>query len=137
MRSLAAALLLAGCVTANAPPDHIEGCWIERTARGGAATMRWFPDNERPEVIVGHYLSYPGSDTRRTYTLAPIGDGNWNFCFVQSSGEQRCWAVARGQGGSLQGGRAFIDIHGERIRIAIIDGSVERVVFQGVRDGCD
>jgi hypothetical protein len=45
--------------------------------------------------------------------------------------------VATGNSGSLEGGRAFIDIHRDRLRIAILDGRVERVIFQGARDGCD
>jgi hypothetical protein len=45
--------------------------------------------------------------------------------------------VARGEGGSLEGGRAFIDTHGERLRIAVVGDGPERVIFQGRRDGCD
>jgi hypothetical protein len=140
MRSLAAAaaLLLAACATtANEPPGQLHGCWIERAARSETATMRWFPDPNRPEVLVGNYLAYPGAGPTfsRTYTLMP-GEPP-QFCHVPAAGEERCWQVAEGSSGSLEGGRAFIDIHGERMRIAILDGSVERVIFQGARDGCD
>jgi hypothetical protein len=99
--------------------------------------MRWFPDADRPEVMVGSYLAYPNAAAPRTFTLGPGSDGQPALCQVPASGEQRCWPVARGSSGSLEGGRAFIDIGGDRLRIAILDGSTERVIFQGARDGCD
>lgn len=138
MKALVAALMLAACATtANEPPDRVAGCWIERTSRGGAATIRWFPDPNRPEVLVGNYLAYPGAGPtyQRTYTLSR-GDP-WRFCHISSSGAERCWDVAHGDSGSLEGGRVFIDLHSERLRIALLDGAVERVIFQGARDGCD
>jgi hypothetical protein len=49
----------------------------------------------------------------------------------------KCWIVARGAGGSLEGGRVFIDTHGERLRITVAGDGPERVIFQGNRDGCD
>jgi hypothetical protein len=137
MRSLVAAVfLLAACATMSAPPDQVQGCWIERTARDEAHTMRWFPDPERPGYLVGDYLSYPNTSDARRYTLARVGEG-WNFCQAPAAGEQRCWPVASGTSGSLEGGRAFIDVHNDRLRIAILDGRFERVIFNGARDGCD
>jgi hypothetical protein len=140
MRLFAAALfLLAGCATTSAPPDRIEGCWIGRTPRGETTTMRWLPDSAQPGVLMGHYLSYASNEAQgqRTYKLVPGGDGEFQFCYLAAADDERCWAVARGSSGSLEGGRAFIDVHGERLRISIHDGAVERVVFQGNRDGCD
>lgn len=137
MRHLAAAFLLMGCATALPPPERIDGCWISRSEHGGAETMRWLPDPAQPGVLVGHYLSYPDvPDSARTYTLTPDGDG-WRFCEAQAEGGDQCWAVAQGSSGSLEGGRAFIDAHAGRLRIAILDGAFERLIFQGERDGCD
>jgi hypothetical protein len=138
MRSFAAAtLLLAACATVpDEPSERVAGCWIERSDRG-AVTMRWLADPSRPDVLVGEYLTYPTSGTQmaRTYTLTRAEP--WTFCHVPAGGDQRCWQVAQGSSGSLEGGRVFIDVHRERLRIAIADGSIERVVFQGERDGCD
>ncbi|MEZ6023847.1 MAG: hypothetical protein R3C16_10655 [Hyphomonadaceae bacterium] len=46
--------------------------------------------------------------------------------------------MAQGRSGSLQGGRAFIDASGERLRIAVVsEAGAERIIFNGRRDGCD
>lgn len=140
MRSLAVSvLMLAACATqVSRPPERIAGCWIERSAVSlGVSTMRWFPDPNHPEVLIGDYLSYPvvGPPQPRIYTLTR-GEP-WRFCHVGRTGGDQCWDVAQGDSGSLEGGRAFIDLHNERLRIAILDGRIERVIFQGARDGCD
>lgn len=140
MRSLAAALfLLAGCASTSAPPERIEGCWIGRTPRGDTVTMRWRPDSAQPDLLIGDYLGYSDDNVQnqRQYKLVPSGDGGHQFCYLAAADDERCWAVAHGASGSLEGGRAFIDLHRERLRISIHDGNVERIVFQGARDGCD
>jgi hypothetical protein len=48
----------------------------------------------------------------------------------------RCWRVAEGDGGSLEGGRAFIDAHGDRLRITVLGDGPEHLIFYGRRQGC-
>jgi hypothetical protein len=136
---LAAALLLAGCATTDAetpPPERVAGCWINRDA--GASTMRWLPDRSRPEALAGSLVVYgqTGVASNRRFSLEPSGDG-WSLCELDAGAATRCWQVAQGQGGSLEGGRVFIDAHGDRLRIAVIGDGPEQVIFHGRRDGCD
>lgn len=137
--AFAAALLLAACATSGAgrpPPERVAGCWINRDAR--ASTMRWLPDQARPGVLAGSLIVYgqTGVTSSRRFALEPSG-GGWSLCELQAGAATRCWQVAQGEGGSLQGGRAFIDAHGDRLRIAIIGDGPENVIFHGRRDGCD
>lgn len=135
----AAALLLAACATTVAdrpPPERVAGCWINRDA--GASTMRWLPDRSRPEALAGSLVVYgqTGVASNRRFSLEPSGDG-WSLCELDAGAATRCWQVAQGQGGSLEGGRVFIDAHGDRLRIAVIGDGPEQVIFHGRRDGCD
>lgn len=140
MRALAACLALVACATMDAPrapPERVAGCWINRDA--GVATMRWLPHRERPGVLSGSRIVYGQTGVRSStrYVLEPSADG-WALCELDAAGAaSSCWQVAQGEGGSLEGGRAFIDAHGERLRIAILGAGPERVIFQGQRDGCD
>lgn len=140
MRVVAAACLFAAaCATSPAPPaERLAGCWI---GRDGAVTMtmRWLADAERPGVLAGARLIYgaDGSVSNTDYALAP-GTAGSRLCELGADGAAaRCWEVAEGEGGSLESGRAFIDRHGERLRIAIIGDGPEQLVFAGRRDGCD
>lgn len=138
MRVLLALLLTAACATVSAetPATRVAGCWIARDATSGATTMRWLPDAARPGALRGDKLIYADGGTQNeTYRLEPNGDV-WSLCQIESAGE-RCWRVAEGQEGSLEGGRAFIDVHREGLRISIMGDGADRVVFQGARDGCD
>lgn len=137
MRALWTALLLGACATTPAPPpERLAGCWINRDA--GAVTMRWLPDRSRPGVLRGHRASYGavGVNNSRRFTLEPR-DNHWVLCETFEGAEARCWRVAQGESGSLEGGRAFVDRHGDRLRIAILGDGDEQVIFQGRRDGCD
>ncbi len=138
MRALALVVMVAACATTGeAPPDRLAGCWIARDGSGGATTMRWLPDTERPGALRGERLVYTaeGAGPSESYRLEPRGD-RWALCQASAEGE-RCWQVAQGEQGSLEGGRAFIDAHSEQLRISIVGDGPERVVFQGNRDGCD
>jgi hypothetical protein len=129
--------LAAGCATASdiAPAARVAGCWINRDA--GTITMRWMPDAARQGVLNGAKTSYgvSGVTGAERFTLEPHNAG-WSFCQRTGDG-QHCWDVAQGEGGSLEGGRAFIDTAGDNLRIAIMGDGPERVVFQGRRYGCD
>lgn len=139
-RAAASLLLVAACATAPSdatPPEQLRGCWINRDV--GVTTMRWLPDRERPEVLAGSRLAYrqTGAPVATRYTLEPSEQGH-SICEIGDEGAAtRCWRVARGEGGSLEGGRVFIDTHGERLRITVAGDGPERVIFQGRRDGCD
>lgn len=138
MKALAALVFLAACATAAAPASpRVAGCWIARDGTGAATTMRWLPDRERPGILRGDKLIYAtsGATSNETYRLEPRGEG-WALCEATSGGE-RCWLVAEGEGGSLEGGRAFIDAHTDRLRISVIGDGPDRIIFQGDRDGCD
>jgi len=139
MRALFALLLTAACATtlAGEPGERVAGCWIARDASGGATTMRWLPDQQRPGALRGDKLVYAagGATQNETYRLEPNAAG-WTLCQIEAAGE-RCWQVAHGDEGSLEGGRAFIDEHEERLRITVVGDGQDRVIFQGARDGCD
>lgn len=139
MRVVAACLLLAACATAGAlkpPPERVAGCWISRDSV--VSTMRWLPDPEYPGVLIGSRLQYAaGGPVRTRYSMEQSAAG-WSFCELDESGAaSRCWQVAEGQGGSLEGGRVFIDAHGERLHIAVIGDGPDQFIFRGRRDGCD
>lgn len=141
MRHAAASLLfVAACATApsDTPPDQqLRGCWINRDV--GATTMRWLPDRTRPDVLNGARLQYrqTGSPVATRYTLEPSEQGH-SLCELDAEGAAtKCWRVARGEGGTLEGGRVFVDRHGERLRITVVGDGPERIIFQGSRDGCD
>lgn len=139
MRALFALLLTAACATvpAETPASRVAGCWIARDGSGGATTMRWLRDAQRPGVLNGDRLVYgaDGAPQSERYRLEPNGD-LWSLCQIEATGE-RCWQVAEGEEGSLEGGRAFIDAHRENLRITVVGDGADRVVFQGARDGCD
>lgn len=139
MKMLFALLFVAACATTSAgrPAARVAGCWIARDGAGGATTMRWLPDATRAGALLGDKLVYAGGGAARSerYRLEPRGDG-WTLCQIEAAGE-RCWRVAEGEEGSLDGGRAFLDAHGENLRITVIGDGADRVVFQGARDGCD
>lgn len=138
MRAILALLFTAACATTSAatPATRVAGCWIQRDAASGATTMRWLPDRQRPGTLTGDKLTYAGGGTQsERYRLEPNGE-TWSLCQIESGGE-RCWQVAEGNEGSLEGGRAFIDAHREELRITIVGDGADRVVFQGARDGCD
>jgi hypothetical protein len=140
MRALYAALVLvAACATApeKTPSERLFGCWVNRDA--GVVRMHWSPVNSGAGEMRGVRLDYNhlGGAERSFYSLDPSGDG---FALCQLEGEQgaalRCWQVAQGDSGSLEGGRAFIDAHGDRLRITIVGAGPERVLFNGRRDSC-
>jgi hypothetical protein len=139
---LCLALALAACATAPPPPpERVAGCWIDRGARGepGPVTMRWLPDDASPGALIGDRLNYSnaGPPENVRYRLEPR-ETFWRLCELNAeNGEVQCWRVAQGESGMLEGGRAFIDAHGDRLRIAILGAGPERVIFYGNRDGCD
>jgi len=139
-KAIACLMLVAACATAPAetPPDQqLRGCWINRDV--GATTMRWLPDRERPNVLAGSKLVYrqAGPPLATHYSLEPSDQGH-SLCQLDASRvATQCWPVARGDSGSLDGGRVFIDAHAERLRIVVIGDGPERLIFQGRRDGCD
>lgn len=139
-KAIACLMLVAACATAPAekpPNEQVRGCWINRDV--GATTMRWLPDRNRPNVLAGSRLVYrqSGPPVSTRYTLEPSEQG-FSLCELDAAGAAtQCWPVARGDGGSLEGGRVFIDSHGEGLRISVAGDGPERVIFQGRRDGCD
>ncbi len=142
MRALVACLLAAACATApndSLPNERVAGCWIDRNADRTTITMRWLPDRENAGVLRGDLLRYGPTGVagrNETFSLSQRGEG-WSLCEVNAEAE-RCWRVAQGEGGSLEGGRAFIDAHGDRMRIAVVENEGgERVIYHGSRDGCD
>jgi len=90
-------------------------------------------------VLSGSRIDYSqvGGPRSTRYTLEP-SDAGHSLCELDSAGAAtRCWQVAEGEGGSLEGGRVFIDSHADRLRITIIGDGADRVIFHGRRDGCD
>jgi hypothetical protein len=140
VRIVIACLLVAACATTppTAPPERLAGCWIGRTDEGVTTTMRWLPDRARSGVIEGQWLEYhrdPAENRYSRYTLEPRGE-TWIMCSHWQTSPV-CREVAEGEGGSLEGGRVFIDAHGESLRISEIVEGLEEVIFDGRRDGCD
>ena len=138
MRSLALCLMLAACATSPPPSPgaRVAGCWI---ARGEILTtaLRWRADLEQPGRLRGELTQTGSGANGARYALAPRGQ-SWAFCQLDAAGaEGACWQVAEGRGGSLEGGRAFIDAHRDRLRIAVVSAEGERLIFDGQRDGCE
>jgi hypothetical protein len=138
MRALIACLFAAACATASiAPPARLVGCWANRDV--GFVSMRWSSDADRPGAMRGTRLDYRqvGGPIRTRFALDPSGDG-YSLCELDPQGAAalRCWQVAQGDGGSLEGGRAFLDLHADRLRITIVGDGPERVIFYGRRERC-
>ncbi len=138
MRAWIALLFVAACATTPPPPpERLAGCWISRSNDGGATTMRWLEDPARPGMLTGvkNWYGSGGAGAVERYVLEPRESG---FALCLLGDNAQCWEVAMGEGGSLEGGRAFIDAYrSQRLRISIVGDGPTRVVFQGVRDGCD
>lgn len=145
MRALIACALLAACATSPpaSPPERVAGCWI---ARGDEATttFRWLRDETDPARMQGVAMVYgtgaPRLGGRYALELAVLAGrvgANWTFCDVEDGSDGPCWLVAESGGGSLEGGRAFIDQHNDRLRISVINAEGERLIFDGRRDECD
>lgn len=139
MRSILAAFLVVACATTPIePPDQkVAGCWIDR-GQNRTVTMRWLRSDEG---LRGDLLEYgrTGNVGRRAhYSLAQEGQA-WELCERLDMGMPgRCWQVAEGESGSLEGGRIFIDRHREELRIAVVGGPDDsEVIFDGDVDGCD
>lgn len=141
MRIVIACLAVAACATggmnAKTPAERLSGCWISRDA--GVITMRWRPDAARPGAMLGQRTAYgqAGAANTTAFSLEP-SDLGASFCAIDREGvATQCWRVAEGQGGSLEGGRAFIDAHSDRLRIEIVGDGANRLIFFGRREGCD
>lgn len=135
MRMTFACLALAACAIAPAPTPaaRLVGCWVAQ--RPITLVMDWAPDPAQPEVMIG-VRSDPARGESTRFSLAPSDQGPV-FCELgPSDANQRCWGVAEGEGGSLEGGRAFIDRHGERLTIEILGASPSLIVFQGHSRRC-
>ncbi len=137
MRVLIACVVLAACATGSglAPAERLVGCWINRDA--GAARMRWSETPNSAGVFQGSKTTFgiAGANSTEHFTLENA-DGGWRLCRVDAGEAKHCWGVAQGEGGSLAGGRAFIDRSGDNLRIAVIGDGPERVIFQGARENC-
>lgn len=98
--------------------------------------MSWAPAPEQAGVMLG-VRSDPGGGAPTRFRLAPEERGV-DLCELGSDGApSRCWAVAEGEGGSLEGGRVFIDRHRDRLTIEILGGGANRLVFQGHQRRCN
>lgn len=130
------AFMVAACATSPvALPERVAGCWINRNV--GVTTMRWSADADAGLTGVRLQYGSPSGPQATRYRLQPA-DGGWRLCEASQTGASaQCWQVAEGDGGSLEGGRAFIDLAGERLHIAVIGDGPERVIFSGRRDGCE
>jgi hypothetical protein len=135
--------MLAACASGGGaswpPPDRVNGCWIERSGVN-ATTMRWHRDPAREDVMLGSKLVYgpSGVTARARYVMERAPTQGWQLCELNSEGASgRCYLIAEGDGGSLEGGRVFIDSYGPRLRIVVIGDGPERNIFAGARDGCD
>lgn len=137
MRAIVCLLLLAACATPPRPPaERVAGCWID-DAR--TTIMRWLPDRERAGVLIGDLtaMNAGAGESHRRYELESVTPTPRLCEMSAAGGADTCWVVAEGQGGSLEGGRAFIDAYRDRLRISILGDGPERIIFHGRRDGCD
>jgi hypothetical protein len=133
MRIVAITLLLAACATsALSPAERLSGCWSDR-ARG--VSMRWTPDATHPEVSNGVLIA---SERLSRFVITP-SDEDVVLCELEPdlSASRQCWTVAVGEGGSLEGGRAFVDRHGERLSVEVLGDGPRRELFRGRRVTCD
>lgn len=138
MRALIACLFAAACATtpSSLPAERVHGCWI---ARGDmTTTFRWLPDAQAGGRMTGVSMIYgSGAPQRGGRYVVEERNGAWAFCQLDTAQGETCWRVADGRAGSLDGGRAFIDQNGERLRISVVSAEGERLIFDGQRDGCD
>lgn len=142
MRALIACLSVVACATTppEPPPERVHGCWI---ARGDEATttFRWLPNRDAGGRMEGVAMQYGRGAPRQygRYAIETNAQGEWQFCQFDADGPggNVCWRVAQSGTGSLEGGRAFIDLHDERLRISVVTAEGERLIFDGRRDGCD
>lgn len=134
MRTILACLALAACATTLTPAERLAGCWVAQAP--SPVAMNWAPDAARPDVMIG-VRSDPGGGAPTRFSLGP-GDRGQVLCELGlNAADQRCWAVAEGEGGSLEGGRAFIDRHGARLTIEVLGAAPSVIVFQGHKRRCD
>lgn len=136
MRAALFALLLTACASAPeaAGGFGITGCWASRDETL-VETLNW---RESAGGLEGELIVFAQGDAhaaRNQLTLARNAEG-WRLCEPTAEGAP-CWQVAHENTGSLEGGRAFIDRFGDRLRIGVVgaDG-VERKVFEGEREAC-
>lgn len=137
MRFAAFAFLLTACTTAGqvlSPPERVLGCWADRN---GAAhsVMRWRA-GEAPGSAAGEFISQSATPESRPRFLAlkPNGAG-WTLCDTTEGGA--CWAVAQGESGSLEGGRAFIDRHHDRLSFSVVGADGRDLLrFVGESEAC-
>ena len=136
MRALIACVALAACATTSAltPPERVAGCWINRDA--GAARMRWSETQNGAGAFRGSKTAFGIAGANTEHFALESADEGWRLCRVEAGEANHCWSVAQGEGGSLTGGRAFIDRSGDTLRIAVIGDGPERVIFQGRREAC-
>jgi hypothetical protein len=114
----------------------VAGCWINRDGAGVA--MRWTPDQSRPGAMTAYRTDFgqTGPNRVQRFSLEPSPAG-WSLCELEAGGAAvRCWRVAEGDGGSLEGGRVFIDAHGDRLRVAVLGDGPEHLIFNGRRQSC-
>jgi hypothetical protein len=138
MRAAFFALALTACATS--PPSaenfaRLNGCW-GHNGDSQSERMTWRENagafEGALEVAIG---GTSGAVRQSSFTLAP-NEGGWRLCETSAQGAP-CWQVAHENTGSLEGGRAFIDKFGDRLRIGVIaaDGA-ERKIFEGERQAC-
>jgi hypothetical protein len=134
MRALIACLVLAACATSTevTPNQRLIGCWVNRDAR--PARMRWSEDPAQPGRLLATKTTFgiAGDNSTERYVLER-SDDVWRMCMQGAA--PRCWNLAHGESGSLEGGRVFID-GGDTVRIAVLGDGPERVIFQGQRESC-
>jgi hypothetical protein len=138
MRAALFALALAACATS--PPSaenfaRLNGCWGHSTSNQ-TERMTW---RENAGAFEGALETATGGTSgvvrQSSFTLSQ-SEAGWRLCEASAEGAP-CWLVAHESTGSLEGGRAFIDRFGDRLRIGVIaaDGA-ERKIFEGERQAC-
>lgn len=141
----AALVLVAACQSSTGLPpqasESLRGCWIEGRDKE-ATTFRWFADRDDPSVFAGEQLDYTPLKAIHTRHAAWRIDqkfGKSRLCLGGRFEAQRlCWRLSFSKEAQpSHGARALIQANADTLVIVLSDGDFERVLFNGVRDGCD
>jgi hypothetical protein len=125
----------------QASADQLRGCWIEFKGKE-ATTFRWFQDRANPSIFAGEQIDYTPMSVKATDDTAWRIDrrfGTTRLCFADGRARENAfWKISFSDDDLPEQGRwAGIRATNETLIILMSDADGQRVIFNGVRDGCD
>ena len=158
--AMTAVALLAGCATAAKAPatqaadvEFLRGCWVAKTAPGGAVMgfLRLLPEGAAGPAYrgavggmgdgkVGAQFSFARDGSAATVVAAagsaPNAYRKASYELLAPEGSMTTYAAYAREGAADE--RLIAEVAGERLKIHTLaaDGQ-DKVLFEGERDGCD